>query len=385
MRDWAGRGGRRDDRRRPARVGAALARSPSPRPRRAVLAATSGPDGVLVASVVWEADAVTIRVAVRATQLTDELVAPRRGRGSTTSSAARSGYTLATTAPGLVLSAGRRRAAVVAAARRRRQAELAGPDPRRAAGVARRPPRGGPAPRQRRWRPARGAVGRPHAVAARRPARRTPPRTRHRVGRRPAGRRSTATDTRSHDADDVHGPGLGHPAGRPCRAGAPPRPRSTSCPTPTTPTPTAPSRSRPSPPPTARIRHVVYLPGTDDLATTPWSQDGDVRDLGTNLLLVSGQDNAYQQGILDAMQQAGIRPGQPVALVGHSQGGMEAAAILPRRQGIALLRHPRGHRRLADRPARRLPARQPCPLAGEPRRRGAARSTARTTPTRRSR
>ncbi len=41
----------------------------------AVLAATSGPDGVLVASVVWETDALTIRVAVRATQLTDELVA----------------------------------------------------------------------------------------------------------------------------------------------------------------------------------------------------------------------------------------------------------------------------------------------------------------------
>ena len=76
------------------------------------------------------------------------------------------------------------------------------------------------------------------------------------------------------------------------------------------------------------VRHIVYLPGTDDLTTTPWSQDGDVRDLGTNLLLVSGQDNAYQQGILDAMSQAGIQPGQPVALVGHSQGGMEAAAIL---------------------------------------------------------
>jgi hypothetical protein len=76
------------------------------------------------------------------------------------------------------------------------------------------------------------------------------------------------------------------------------------------------------------VRHVVYLPGTDDLTTTPWSQDGDVRDLGTNLLLVSGQDNAYQHGILDAMQQAGIRPDEPVALVGHSQGGMEAAAIL---------------------------------------------------------
>ena len=60
----------------------------------------------------------------------------------------------------------------------------------------------------------------------------------------------------------------------------------------------------------------------------PWTQDADVRDLATNLLLVSGQDNAYQQGILDAMQQAGVRPGEPVALVGHSQGGMEAAAIL---------------------------------------------------------
>jgi hypothetical protein len=75
------------------------------------------------------------------------------------------------------------------------------------------------------------------------------------------------------------------------------------------------------------VRHVVYLPGTDDLATTPWSQGADVRDLGTNLLLVSGDDNAYQQGVLDALQQAGVRPGEPVALVGHSQGGMVAAAI----------------------------------------------------------
>jgi hypothetical protein len=81
------------------------------------------------------------------------------------------------------------------------------------------------------------------------------------------------------------------------------------------------------------VSHVVYLPGTDDMATTPWSQDGDVRDLGTNLLLVSGQDNGYQHGILEAMAQAGIRPGQPVVLVGHSQGGMEAAAILAQSHG----------------------------------------------------
>ena len=119
--------------------------------------------------------------------------------------------------------------------------------------------------------------------------------------------------------------------------------------------------------PDGSVRHVVYLPGTDDLTTTPWSQDGDVRDLGTNLLLVSGQDNAYQQGILDAMPQAGIRPGEPVALVGHSQGGMEAAAILAHGSPYDVTQ--RRHRRLADRAPRRLPARQPRAVAGEPRRR----------------
>ena len=75
-------------------------------------------------------------------------------------------------------------------------------------------------------------------------------------------------------------------------------------------------------------RHVVYLPGTDDMTTLPWTQDDDVRDMATNLLLSAGLPNAYQQGILDAMHQAGIGPDDPVLLVGHSQGGMEAAAIL---------------------------------------------------------
>lgn len=75
-------------------------------------------------------------------------------------------------------------------------------------------------------------------------------------------------------------------------------------------------------------RHIVYLPGTDDMTTLPWTQDGDVRDLATNFLLSAGLPNAYQQGILDAMHEAGIGPDDPVLLVGHSQGGMEAAAIL---------------------------------------------------------
>ena len=64
---------------------------------------TSGPDGVLVASVVWEADAVTIRVAVRATQLTDELAA-RTWEGLDHQLGHVAGYTLAATAPVLLLS-----------------------------------------------------------------------------------------------------------------------------------------------------------------------------------------------------------------------------------------------------------------------------------------
>jgi hypothetical protein len=74
--------------------------------------------------------------------------------------------------------------------------------------------------------------------------------------------------------------------------------------------------------------YIVYLPGTDDLATTPLSQDGDVRDLATNLDLIAGHDTTYQHGIEEAMRQAGICPDDPVLLVGHSQGGMAAAAML---------------------------------------------------------
>ncbi|MBZ5739021.1 hypothetical protein [Nocardioides mangrovi] len=85
---------------------------------------------------------------------------------------------------------------------------------------------------------------------------------------------------------------------------------------------------------TDRARHIVYLPGTDDLETLPWTQDDDVRDLGTDLRLIAGEDDAYRRGILDAMHQAGIGPHEPVLLVGHSQGGMEAASILGHGSGF---------------------------------------------------
>ena len=85
--------------------------------------------------------------------------------------------------------------------------------------------------------------------------------------------------------------------------------------------------------PDGQVRHIVYLPGTDQF-NAPWDQDGDVRDLETDLDLMSRQPDAYQQGIVQAMHDAGVRPGEPVLVVGHSLGGMAAAAIASGHSGL---------------------------------------------------
>jgi pimeloyl-ACP methyl ester carboxylesterase len=87
-------------------------------------------------------------------------------------------------------------------------------------------------------------------------------------------------------------------------------------------------------PGTDRVRHVVYLPGTDDIATLPWAADDDIRDLGTDLRSAAGGTTAYQRGILRALHDAGVGRGEPVLLVGHSLGGMEAAALASRGTGF---------------------------------------------------
>jgi len=79
--------------------------------------------------------------------------------------------------------------------------------------------------------------------------------------------------------------------------------------------------------PDGAVRHVLYLPGTDDF-NAPWDQDDDVRDLETDLDSIAGAPDAYQQGILEALDRAGVGKQEPVLVVGHSLGGMEAAAIL---------------------------------------------------------
>jgi hypothetical protein len=71
-------------------------------------------------------------------------------------------------------------------------------------------------------------------------------------------------------------------------------------------------------------RFVVQLPGTESWALTPGSTD---RDLSTNLHTMAGDSTVYMRGIEAAMAQAGIPPGAPVMLVGHSLGGMTAAAL----------------------------------------------------------
>jgi hypothetical protein len=81
-------------------------------------------------------------------------------------------------------------------------------------------------------------------------------------------------------------------------------------------------------------RHIVYLPGTDDLTTTPVDEDSDVRDLPADLHLIAGQDATYARGIEQAMTDAGIGPDDPVLLVGHSQGGMAAATLLAQGSGF---------------------------------------------------
>lgn len=82
------------------------------------------------------------------------------------------------------------------------------------------------------------------------------------------------------------------------------------------------------------VRHVVYLPGTDDLSTTPWSPGTDARDLPADLRVVAGEHTTYAAGIERAMREAGIGPHDPVLLVGHSLGGIEAASLLAHGSGF---------------------------------------------------
>ena len=78
--------------------------------------------------------------------------------------------------------------------------------------------------------------------------------------------------------------------------------------------------------------YIVYAPGTDD--ALPWHHDETVRDMSTNFNLIAGNDTTYGAGIMEAMHDAGISPQDPVMIVGHSQGGMQAINLLNHDSGF---------------------------------------------------
>ncbi|WP_028474728.1 hypothetical protein [Nocardioides alkalitolerans] len=65
--------------------------------------------------------------------------------------------------------------------------------------------------------------------------------------------------------------------------------------------------------------YIVAVPGTET-----WSPAAGAwpRDLTANVQLMAGQPTAAAESVRLAMENAGIPPGAPVLMVGHSQGGM---------------------------------------------------------------
>lgn len=77
-------------------------------------------------------------------------------------------------------------------------------------------------------------------------------------------------------------------------------------------------------------RWVVYVPGTQD-----WSLRGSRNplDMGSNIKAMSAANLAgSERAVLLAMRLAGIKTGDKVLLVGHSQGGIVAANIASQKQ-----------------------------------------------------
>lgn len=69
-------------------------------------------------------------------------------------------------------------------------------------------------------------------------------------------------------------------------------------------------------------RWIVHLPGTDS-----FTDRGAIRGTAANLDLVAGEDTAYAEAVLAALTDAGVGPDEPVLVAGHSQGGLQAAAL----------------------------------------------------------
>jgi Lipase (class 3) len=73
-----------------------------------------------------------------------------------------------------------------------------------------------------------------------------------------------------------------------------------------------------------RRSYIADIPGTKDWQLNPAGHRKHLNDLGTNLHALAGDVTSYERGVREALRRAGAKPGDPVMLVGHSQGGMVA-------------------------------------------------------------
>ncbi len=87
------------------------------------------------------------------------------------------------------------------------------------------------------------------------------------------------------------------------------------------------------------VSFVVDLPGTKDWQLTPEAPRPYVNDLATNLELMAGEDNARLEALRQVLAQAGVEQGQPVMLIGHSQGGMLAVRAATELDGRYAITH----------------------------------------------
>jgi hypothetical protein len=84
-----------------------------------------------------------------------------------------------------------------------------------------------------------------------------------------------------------------------------------------------------------QARYIVYIPGTQSWGPKPGANP---LDLTSNLSAISKTGFAgSERAVALAMTQAGIKPGDKVLLVGHSQGGMVATNLSTRFVGSKVL------------------------------------------------
>lgn len=72
--------------------------------------------------------------------------------------------------------------------------------------------------------------------------------------------------------------------------------------------------------------YVVYVPGTDRF-NAPWDGSDDVRGMKANLQALGGGETTHARAVVEALKGAGVGPSDRVLLAGHSQGGLVAGYL----------------------------------------------------------